>query len=167
MTEIKDRLFEAFKEDHALLGRGFFELGQALRAGDKRELQLLAGRIDAEAGAHVGFEEKDFYPALAELTDPGHITRFHHEHGEGFDVLQRILSWNGETDLTSEVRAALLAKVRIFEDHIAECGEMFGLLGGMPPSEQARLFDRLQRWRDLQPSWSDVESGKAAPDGVP
>lgn len=29
----------------------------------------------------------------ADLTDPNHIARFHHEHGEGFEVLRRILAW--------------------------------------------------------------------------
>lgn len=166
MTKIKDQLFEAFKEDHALLGRGFFELGQSLRAGDKTEIQALARRIDQSAGAHIGFEEEDFYPALAKVTDQDDITRFHHEHGEGFEVLQRILAWDEETELSQAVRGALLAKVLIFEDHIAECGEMFGLLGGMTPAEQARLFDRLQHWRALEPSWSQVETEKAVPDGT-
>ena len=34
MSEIKAQLFAAFREDHAVLGRGLYDLGQSLRMRD-------------------------------------------------------------------------------------------------------------------------------------
>ena len=65
--EIFSKLLAAFREDHAVLGRGFNELSCCLRAGDILGAGKAARRIYEEAGPHICFEEEDFYPALVPL----------------------------------------------------------------------------------------------------
>ncbi len=62
MEPIFPKLLEAFQQDHVMLGRGFNELSCCLRAGDPAGACAAARRLYEEAGAHIGFEEEDFYP---------------------------------------------------------------------------------------------------------
>jgi len=64
MTQIKQQLFNAFREDHAVLGGSLNELGERLRATDVEGAKLAVEHVSKVAGAHIAFEEHDFYPAL-------------------------------------------------------------------------------------------------------
>jgi Hemerythrin HHE cation binding domain len=81
-------LFEAFGEDHAVLGRGLHELSTRLRGGDLTVAKLYAERLDREAGAHIGFEERCFYPALRPLLGDAEVERLRCEHRQGLWVIE-------------------------------------------------------------------------------
>ena len=67
-------LFEAFREDHAVLGRDLHEISEHLRGGD-----LLRRRprraLNREAGAHIAFEEQ-FFSDLRRLLGDQRLTGF-------------------------------------------------------------------------------------------
>jgi hypothetical protein len=65
--QVFPKLLEAFEQDHVMLGRGFNQLSCCLRAGDPTGACAAARRLCEEAGAHIGFEEEGFYPALVPL----------------------------------------------------------------------------------------------------
>ena len=52
------KLLAAFREDHAILGRGFNELSCCLRAADILGAARAAREIDEEAGPHIALRRK-------------------------------------------------------------------------------------------------------------
>jgi len=80
-------LFAAFGEDHAILGRGFFDLAQSLRANDLEQARAAAARLDRAAGAHIAFEEENFYPALGAFLDADELQRMYDEHRVGTSMM--------------------------------------------------------------------------------
>ena len=64
LKDVFAQLLEAFRHDHVMLGRGFNELSNCLRAGDAVGACAAARRLHDAAGAHIGFEEEEYYPAL-------------------------------------------------------------------------------------------------------
>jgi len=158
-------LFEAFREDHAILGRGFHELSALLRAGDLPAARERAERLDREAGAHMAFEEQHFYPALRGLIGDTEVDRLHGEHEQGIEVVRALRALPEGGSLEPNQRRALLARSELMESHVAECGELFGTLGRIPPQEQAGLYDRLLELRARQPRWTGMAAGEAEDHG--
>ena len=66
MATGKSKLVQAFHEDHALLGSGFYELSTALRGNDINVARLVAQKLNDEAGAHIAFEGSMLLPGLGE-----------------------------------------------------------------------------------------------------
>jgi hypothetical protein len=160
MENDKAELFEAFRADHALLGRGFHILRERLAAGDIDGARAQARRIDEEAGAHIAFEEQDFYPALSRLLDEEEVTGMYREHHDGLKLILE-LSRENEAELGEDNRVrALLDQVDAMQAHVSECGELFGAMGGLSDQEIAALMDRLNFWRAQAPSWSDYARDK-------
>lgn len=90
--EIFSQLLAAFREDHAVLGRGFNELSCCLRAADILGAARAAQGIYEEAGPHICFEEEDFYPALVPLLGEKTVRKMRQEHCCGFDVVRTLLN---------------------------------------------------------------------------
>lgn len=147
MEQILPKLLEAFQQDHVLLGRGFNEMSCCLRAGDPAGVYAAARRLYEEAGAHIGFEEQDFYPALVPLVGEEAVRRMYQEHCCGFDVIQTLLRRGPGLPLPHELGDRLLAQTEVMEDHIAECGELFAALRQIPEAEQQALYEKLIDWR--------------------
>jgi len=153
MAEENADLFSAFAEDHAFLGKSFHELSQALRARDPDAARRRAARLDREAGAHIAFEEVNFYPTLASLLGEAEVQGMYQEHRAGLDVVQRLCELAPGSKLSEELRTRLLRDSEAMETHIAECGDLFEAMGRLTPSEQENLHTALVQWRLKRPSW--------------
>lgn len=155
MTEVKERLFEAFRQDHAILGRGLYDLRQEILKGDVAAVRQAAWRLDRDAGPHIAFEERDFYPALKRFLSQAEVDEMFRDHAEGLAVLRELMAL-GEEDLEDEQRrAALVERIEAMEAHVSECGELFGAMGGLEPLEMERLLGDLEKWREAAPHWTD------------
>ncbi|QXP87133.1 hemerythrin domain-containing protein [Methylococcus capsulatus] len=149
-------LFDAFREDHAVLGRGFHELSQCLRGADAAGAREAAERIDTTAGAHIAFEEKHFYPALAHMLGSTEVRRLYSEHGKGLEAVRALLEHEPGAPLPEDERTRLMELSRAMEAHIAECGEMFAAMERLPEEDQAALYRELTVWRERHPRWTGL-----------
>ena len=147
MESIHPKLLEAFQQDHALLGRGFNELSCCLRGSDSSGACAAARQLYEQAGAHIGFEEEDFYPALIPLLGKETVQRMYQEHCCGFDAIHSLIGWDPNLLLPAELSERLLAQTEAMEEHIAECGELFSALRRIPIEEQQALYEKLLHWR--------------------
>ena len=152
-------LFQAFQEDHALLGKGFYELSTCLRGNDLHGARTVARRLDREAGAHIAFEEECFYPALAKQSHM-ETDRLLDEHGEGLTVIRTLLELDDTEEISTEMRNGLLADSQAMEDHIAECGGLFDAIAQMTDEQQQALYEELVAWREKKPSWIEYERSR-------
>ena len=149
--EIFLKLLAAFREDHAVLGRGFNELSCCLRAADILGAARAARRIYEEAGPHICFEEEDFYPALVPLLGEQTVRKMRQEHCCGFDAVRTLLNRRPDLPLPADLSKRLLAQSEVMEAHIAECGELFAALHHIASADQQVLYDKLMKWRQQQP----------------
>ena len=153
MAEENADLFNAFAEDHAFLGKSFYELSQALRSNDVAAARRLATHLDRDAGAHIAFEEENFYPTLAGLVDENEVETMLHEHQEGLSLVQQLCDLSPGTDLSDDQRKKMLRRSEAMERHIAECGNLFEAMGRLTSVEQEELHEELIQWRLQRPSW--------------
>ncbi|OBB63646.1 hypothetical protein A5758_21720 [Mycobacterium sp. 852014-50255_SCH5639931] len=148
-------MVEAFKEDHAVLGRGLHEVSEHLRAGDDRAAKARGERVDREAGAHIAFEEQFFYPALRRMLGDAEVDLLYQEHGEGLSVIKALAKLSEGAELTETDRRTLLQSSELTEAHVAECGELFGVIGRIPLEEQEALYRELLALRKDVPRWTE------------
>ncbi len=151
-------LFKAFHQDHAALGRGFHDISTLLRGGDVSAARRVAERLDREAGPHIAFEERQFYPALRKLFGDEDVDRFYDEHQEGVAVLLALLRSEDGDAIDDAVRDDLIKHSEAMEAHIAECGELFEAMGRIPVTEQEDLLRELLAWREKGPCWIEIVS---------
>ena len=156
----KNNLFDAFREDHAILGKGFHELSQALRAGNLSAAAAAASALDQTAGAHIAFEEEHFYPALGVLLGAPEARRMAREHLAGLEVIRALAHDHANDTIDDEERDHLLRQSQAMETHVAECGELFEAMGRIPPEEQAALYRSLLEWRAKRPRWTDYADSR-------
>ena len=147
-------LFDEFHRDHAILGKGFHDISTLLRGGDVVAARQVAMRLDKEAGPHIAFEERQFYPALRILFGDEDVDRFYSEHQEGLAVLRALLRADERVTLNDADIADLVKQSETMESHIAECGELFEAMGRIPGNEQENLLRELLAWREKEPSWT-------------
>ncbi|MEM9988878.1 MAG: hemerythrin domain-containing protein [Pseudomonadota bacterium] len=165
MMQINNPLFTAFHKDHATLGRGFFDLRAALLRGSIEEGQQLAHSIDINAGAHIAFEEHDFYPALHPFLSRSEIDDIYKDHEAGAALIDELLKLDPKKKMSKAMIDKFIQRIDVFEAHIADCGQLFGVMGNLSREEQSRLLGQLQMWRKQHPTWRDVsEVAKAARD---
>ncbi len=156
MTARPSDLFEAFKEDHAVLGRGLYEIAKHLRGGAGAAAKAWGERVDREAGAHIAFEERFFYPTLRRLLGEAEADRLYYEHGRGLSVIKALAALREGAELSEAERRAMLQDAELMAGHIAECGELFGALGRIPPEEQQMLYRELLALRAQAPRWTEL-----------
>lgn len=159
-------LFEAFREDHAVLGRGLHEISEHLRGGDLVAAKACGERVDREAGAHIAFEEQFFYPALRRLLGDGKADQFYHEHSRGLSVIKALVELPAGTTLREAERRTMLQDAELMEAHVAECGELFGAMGRIPLEEQKALYRELLALREKAPRWTEFAAKTEAKDKV-
>ncbi len=159
---VDDALFAAFREDHAVLGRGFHDLSQSLRVRDIAAARTAADNVDKLAGAHIAFEERYFYPALVPLLGEQDVARLLHEHQAGLSVIRELLVAGDDESLTDAQWSALLERSQEMEQHIAECGELFGAMGRIEASERDALHQHLLDLRRQAPRWTELAAEGAA-----
>ena len=156
MTETQEskELFAAFREDHAVLGRGFFDLAQSLRANDLEQARAAAAELDRTAGAHIAFEEESFYPALQAFFGKSETRRMYDEHRVGLGVVQTLCALPQDAELAEDQRRRLLRDAEVMARHIADCGALFETIGRLPSGQQSALLQALRDWREKGPRWS-------------
>jgi hypothetical protein len=127
-----------------------------LRNGDVAGACALARRIDDDAGAHIAFEERDFYPRLRDLLDRSEVDRMYEEHRIGKETVHTLVEHDPDRPLGVDVRRRLIADSTLMSSHISECGELFGAVGGIARDEQAELLQHLLEWRRRRPRWTEL-----------
>ncbi len=160
LMHIKKALHKAFREDHAMLGGALHALRTALADGDLCAAREIAARVDREAGAHIAFEEKDFYPALKAILPREEVAGMYRDHHEGYGVVRELLDLDPGDAVSQARRKSLIERVEHMEAHVAECGELFGALRRMSDDDNQSLLSRLRQWRENAPSWSEVKHQK-------
>ena len=148
-------LLEAFRRDHAVLGRGLHEISEHLRGGDLAAAKACGERVDRQAGAHIAFEEQFFYPLLRRLLGNAEVDRLYHEHGQGLSVIKALAQLPQRATLGEAERRTMLRDSEAMEAHVAECGELFGTMGRIPLDEQNALYRELVALRDKAPRWTE------------
>ncbi len=162
MTQVNHKLFDAFREDHAVLGRGLHELRSLILAGDIGNLKTASKRLDRAAGGHIAFEEEDFYPALKSFLSSSEVDGMYADHAFGAETLKKI----AELDkLGQHQQKQLLQRLDNMEQHVSECGELFGALGGLEDVRKEELYEQLLRWRRVAPGWTEYASKRPDDDG--
>ena len=156
MTSIKDDLIAMFHADHRDLGTRLHHLALRLRDRDLAGARESALALDEAAGAHIAFEEQDFYPLLRESLGDDTVERLFSDHRRGLNAVVRLADSAPDATLSDDTWAALLADIEAMETHIAECGELFATIAAMPESELSTLLARLKDWRRSQPRWRDL-----------
>lgn len=159
---ISRELLHDFRQDHAVIGGGFGNLSAALRAGDMDKAVNFAQAMNLKAGAHIAFEEKDFYPKLVELLGEKQVDRLYREHLVGFEVIQELIGKPDKKHLQPETIRRLLGDAERMEQHIAECHDLFQAMARLSTEEQSKLLERLRYWQEENPTWQDVVARRAA-----
>jgi hypothetical protein len=154
VQQSKDNLFTCFREDHKVLGSGFHQLSSHLRAGNAAAACAVAHHLDEAAGAHIAFEETEFYPRLAPLFGQDEADRMRKEHQQGLAVIQALVQQPPAEPLDRGTCDRLLEDSEAMESHIAGCGELFEAMGRIPAEEQRVLHQKLLAWRERQPKWT-------------
>ncbi|MCB1739866.1 MAG: hypothetical protein KDK91_05820 [Gammaproteobacteria bacterium] len=162
LSQINERLFEAFRVDHATLGRHLHELAVSLRVADMGGARVHARRIDRECGAHIVFEEIDFYPALERFLEPEEVQSLYRDHASALRVIEGLCYARDEAQLQALDRRELLHRVEAMQVHVAECGELFGVMGGLSTDEKRSQLMKLQQWRERAPAWREVAALRQA-----
>lgn len=158
VTHIKNKLYEAFQADHAELGRGLYNIRMLIPEGYSDAIPQLANAIIQSAGAHIAFEEFDFYPALRSRLSEEEVSRMYLEHAEGLALLQKLSSADETTFSSAGFIAETLSALDNLDHHVADCGNLFGAMGGLTDTEYVHLMDRLSYWRERAPSWSEIKT---------
>lgn len=159
MTQINHRLFDAFREDHAILGRGLHELRSYVVADDVHGLQAAAEKLDRAAGGHIAFEEEDFYPALKAFLSAAEVEDMYAEHADGARTISLIAELDSSRTLQAFQKQRLLERIDRMQQHVSECGELFGAMGGLDEASKDQLMNRLSYWRDHAPTWTGFAFG--------
>ncbi len=163
MIEIKKELFSAFGEDHATLGNGFHILAAQLREGNIATIKLAAHKLDQDAGAHIAFEEFDFYPQL-KLSDPTiDIDKMYASHEVGLSVIKNIFELRETSNnslIAEKFKQEQLLKINRMDNHVAECGELFSIMDNLNPEDIKKLYRGLLEWRGRKPKWTKLSDYK-------
>ena len=129
-------LFEAFREDHTVLGNGLHEISKHLRGGDLLAAKACGERVEREADAHIAFEERFFYPVLRRLLGDAETDQLNREHDQGLLVIKSLAALPEGATLGESERKAMLQDLELMQAHVAECGELFGAMGRISVEEQ-------------------------------
>lgn len=151
-------LFKAFQADHIDLAENLLLLRMALSEGQLDDLRAQAARIIESAGAHIAFEEFDFYPVLEATLSESEVSRMYLEHAEGLALMTRIANLDGGDFGTTDFLIEVLQGLQKLEHHVADCGNLFEAVGNLDEAHCERLLNSLYDWHKRAPSWSEIEA---------
>ena len=154
----KQKVIDAFHEDHAALGRMLHELRISLTAGETEKARQRASELDRAAGAHIAFEENDFYPALKDTLSSKEVAAMYAEHADGLAVIQDIAEADDAELGDPIVQASFVVRIDALAEHVSECGELFGAMGVLSEQQFKKLHGNLEYWRSRSPRWSIVSA---------
>jgi len=156
MLQVKKRLFAAFQEDHAVLGRSLHNLRILIQKGDATSIRVLANEIIEISGAHIAFEEFEFYPALRSHLSESEVVNMYLEHAEGLQLLQQLSCVEDNQLSSDDFMKHIFTSLDVLDHHVADCGNLFGAMGGLTETDYIHLMERLAYWREISPSWLEV-----------
>jgi len=166
MLHVKNRLFAAFQEDHAVLGRSLHDLRILINKGEAGPIRDLAKQIIETSGAHIAFEEFEFYPALRSHLSESEVTNMYLEHAEGLQLLQELSAIEDGKLFSSDFLKHVYSSLDVLDHHVADCGNLFGAMGGLSEIEYGDLINKIEYWRELSPTWSDIENLSKMEEGI-
>lgn len=161
----KQKLFDAFHADHAALGKALHELRTELASGDAKAARKSASDLDRTAGAHIAFEETDFYPALKEALSEEEVEAMYREHADGLSVIQDIIGADDAELKDPVVQASFLLRIDALLGHVSDCGDLFGVMGTLSEEQFETLYGNLEYWRSHSPRWSIVSAPESLKKG--
>jgi len=164
LTKTKKDLFAAFQEDHTLLREKLHRMREALAQSDFATALQIGEDINLISGAHMAFEEFDFYPALRKFLTQGEVFRMYLEHADGLALIGDVLSTNLDHPPTESEMLQMFGRLQVLEHHVSDCGDLFSALNGLEPVELERLYNRLLEWRVKAPKWQDLAKLRPAAD---
>lgn len=150
-------LRDAFISDHQAMIRGFRDLRDALERHDDSAAAAIADRLDRSAGAHIEFEERDYYPVLREWLGRDRVEEMYDEHGTGFAAILALAFRPASMGVSSGERARLMENVDVALDHAVACGAALAYLDELDEPRQQKLLDALYAARERGHRWSELE----------
>ncbi|MFZ5609932.1 MAG: hemerythrin domain-containing protein [Pseudomonadota bacterium] len=158
MSPINEKLAKSFAEDHAMLEKAFREIALHLDKGRLKKARAAASRIDRDAGAHIAFEEHDFYPALVDVLGQTAVSRLRREHQGGLEIVKRLAALPATGALEAKESQRLIDQAKRMEHHVCECGQLFLAMSRLPQAQQQDLLMRLEGWRQRKPKWTSLNT---------
>jgi hypothetical protein len=147
-------LQQAFLEDHKVLTRGLATTLSALRQDDLEAATREADTLDQRAGPHIEFEERFFYPVVAQSRGAKFVEGLHREHDAGRNAIRTLLASHGTGTLSDDDRTLVLSQLREALDHAVSCGTLLSHVTTLAPERQQELLDHLLRLRREGPRWT-------------
>ena len=164
MDSTWDKLKRIFIDDHKALTRGYRDLIGLLDDGQLSRAAELAESIDAQAGAHIEFEEQHLYPRIREFRGDQYVGKMYHQHQNILHALVAIRRRATNSKPSPEQIEFWKARLKEGIDHAAACGSLLSHLQTLPEPVQADLLEKILELRMTARKWSQVG---AAPDGFP
>ena len=152
-TEALKNLNAAFVEDHRKLIRGYRDAKLAIEANDREAAQVIAGRLDREAGPHIEFEERFLYPIVAAARGEDYAARLYQEHTA---TLQTLIELQTAASMDEAARQRWLAGLQEGLEHAATCGTLLSHLETLPAEQQEELLETLTSLRRKNSRWSEL-----------
>jgi len=150
----ESRLAAAFLEDHKVLTRGLATTLSAVQQGDLATAARAAEELDQQAGPHIEFEERYFYPEVEKSRGPAFVSGLHREHDAGRNALRTLLAIRGAGQLDPDDRALVISQLREALDHAVSCGTLLSHLTTLDVDQQDVLLSHLLRLRREGPRWT-------------
>lgn len=158
MTPNTKLLFEAFQSDHADLARNLFDLRISISEGRQKDMRIRAAQILESAGAHIAFEEFDFYPILKPMLENGEVSRMYLEHAEGLEFLERIANCEDSLFAEDNFLSDAICSLEKLEHHVADCGNLFWAVSALEDVQSQELLEQLYAWHKKAPAWTEIEA---------
>jgi hypothetical protein len=149
-------LAEAFVEDHRTLTRGLSRLLELVEAGNYDEASRVAKELDRDAGPHIEFEEKSFYPEVRKARGREYVENLYDEHRSGLEAVRMLSELEPGATLSGEERERLLTHLRRVLDHAVSCGTLLSHVTALPVEDQQGFLEELERFRELAHKWTEL-----------
>ena len=162
MTAPDSPLERAFLEDHREFTSGLYRILKALRSEDDATAVGLAKQLDRAVGAHIEFEEEQFYPALRERLGSGVVTQLYGEHATGQRAIAGLVALEEGTRMGSDRRAELVEALERTLEHASSCGSLLSHLSALSPGCRAELLERLREIRRRPTRWTQRRARRHA-----
>lgn len=150
----ESRLAAAFLEDHKVLTRGLATTLSAVQRGDFATAARAAEQLDQQAGPHIEFEERFFYPEVEKSRGAEYVSGLHREHDAGRNALRTLLAMRGSGRLDPDDRALVISQLHEALDHAVSCGTLLSHLTTLETDQQDVLLAHLLRLRREGPRWT-------------
>lgn len=145
-----------FLQDHRVLTQGLHALRDALETGDLDGARRIAEDLDRDAGAHIEFEERYFYPRLVPLLGEEFVRQLYREHDAGRNAIRELESGQAH-GLEDAHRLPLIGDVEIAAEHALTCGTLTSHLAELPEEERDEMLERLRECRARQRRWTEID----------